>query len=248
MHIEDRVAIVTGAASGIGRATALALAEAGARAVVLADVEEGGLSETASQVEKSGSKPLSVPTDVSSVEAQRALFAAAERAFGRIDIVHNNAGLTTGTPPWPDCSLEIVAAMSDVNLKGVMIGTRLAIESMARSGGGAVVNTSSMAGLGPVLQEAAYCATKAGVVMLTQACAPLAKSHGVRVNCVCPGITDTPMLHSTGVGGGLAEYLEPIVAQVELILPEAIAAAVLDLVRDDTKAGEVIPVVNSPRQ
>jgi len=248
MNIENRVAIVTGASAGIGRATAVALAGAGARAVVLADIEADGLSETASQVDKAGSRPLIVPTDVTSIEAQQELFSAAERAFERVDIVHNNAGLTTGTPSWPDCSLEVIAAMSDVNLKGVMIGTRLGIETMSRTGGGVIINTSSVAGLGPMLQEAAYCATKAGVVMLTRACAPLAESHGIRVNCVCPGVTDTPMLRKTGIDGALAEYLELVVSQVVLIRPEEIAAEVLGLVRDDTKVGEVLPVMNQPRQ
>lgn len=246
MNIEDRVAIVTGAAAGIGRATAVALAEAGARGVVLADVDEVGLSETASAVEKAGAKALVVSTDVTSVQAQRAMFAAAQREFGQVDIVHNNAGLTTGTPSWPECSLEIVTAMSDVNLKGVLIGTRLAIDAMAGRGG-VIVNTSSIAGQNASLQEAAYCATKAGVIMLTQACAPLAETHGIRVNCVCPGMTDTPMLGKTGVDGQLAEYLKPLAAEIELVRPEEIAAAVLDFVRDDSQAGGVVTVANQPK-
>lgn len=247
MELENRVSIVTGAAAGIGRATALALAQEKARAVVLVDIDETGLAETASEVEAAGAKALIAPTDVTSVAAMQDLFARVEKDFGRLDILHNNAGLTTGTPSFPDCSIGIVAAMADVNLKGVMIGTRLGIDAITRAGGGAIVNTASVAGLAPSLNEAAYSATKAGVIMFTRSCAPLAESHGVRVNCVCPGIVDTPMLGKTGIDGQLAEYLQPIVGQIEILRPEEIAAAVLELIRDDSKAGEVVTVENRPK-
>ena len=136
----------------------------------------------------------------------------------------------------------------DVNLKAVLFGTRLAVPRMARHGGGVIVNTASMAACTPLPPEAVYCATKAGVAMFTRSCASLRESHGVRVNCVCPGITETPMIHAGGADGiGMADYLEPVYAAVRPIAPEEIAAAVLALIRDEDRAGEVVELPNQLR-
>jgi len=119
---------------------------------------------------------------------------------------------------------------------------------MARRGGGVIVNTASMAARTPLPPEAVYCATKAGVAIFTESCAGLRESHGVRVCCVCPGITETPMLHRTVPGGqGMAAYLQPVYAAVDPIAPERIAEAVLALVRDDDAAGVVVEIQNAPR-
>jgi 3-oxoacyl-[acyl-carrier protein] reductase len=248
MEIRERVAVVTGAASGIGRATAVALARAGARRVVLGDVDESGLAETARRVEEAGSQAPWVATDVSDPEALERLFDRAEADGGGLDILHNNAGLSGGTPTWPDISVDRIAKLVDVNLKGVLFGTRLALPRMARCGGGAIVNTASMAARTPLPPEAIYCATKVGVTMFTQSCAALGESHGVRVNCVCPGITETPMLQTTGAGGrGMADYLKPVYAALVPIEPGEIAAAVLALIEDDSQAGVVVELPNAAR-
>ena len=249
MKLRDRVAVVTGAASGIGRATAIALASAGARRVVLADLARAGLAATAREVEAAGAEAPCVPTDVRDPESLQRLLDRAEADDGGLDVLHNNAGLPSGTPTWPDIALERIADLLDVNLKGVLFGTRLALPRMARRGGGAIVNTASIAGHVPLLPEAVYCATKAGVEMFTRSCAGLRESHGVRVNCVCPGLTDTPMLQKTGPGGrGLADFLKPVHDAVRLIAPEDIAAAVLALVEDEAQAGAVVDVPNAPRR
>jgi 3-oxoacyl-[acyl-carrier protein] reductase len=244
MELADRVAIVTGAATGIGRATAVALAQAGARGVVLADVAD--VDETAALVSKAGAEPLPVPTDVSDLASLRQLFARTDEVFGRLDVLHNNAGLGEGTAVWPDVDPARCAAIVGVNLTGVVVGTRLAVEPMRRTGGGVVVNTASGAAHMPLPQQAVYAATKAGVVHFTRSCALLAESHGVRVNCVCPGLVDTPMVYGTGGGDRPADWLRPFFESVTLLQPEDIANVVLDLVRDDGKVAEIVTVENRP--
>lgn len=248
MEIRGRVAIVTGAAMGIGRATALALARAGARGVVLADVAEEALPDAASAVEAAGAKALPIRTDVRDAEAWEQLLDRAVSAFGGFQILHNNAGVTTGTPTWPEVSAERIERLLDVNLKGVILGTRLALPRIQAAGGGAIVQTASIAAHAPLPPEAVYCASKAGVVMFTRACAPLAESHGVRVSCVCPGVVETPMLRKTGPDGRIADYLKPIYDALVPLDPAEIAAAVLELVRDDASAGKVVDVGNASPQ
>ena len=246
MESQGRVAIVTGSATGIGRATAIALARAGARAVVLADLATNELEKTAELVRAEGAEVLPVRTDVSDLESLRELFSETERRFGGLDILHNNAGLGEGSSVWPDVDPARCRAIVDVNLTGVILGTQLALDPMRRGGGGIVVNTSSGGAFVPVPQQAVYAATKAGVVHFTRSCKPLFESHRVRVNCVCPGLVDTPMMRGTGDGVNVADWLRPVHDAVELLQPEDIAAAVLDLVRDDSQVGEAVVVENRP--
>lgn len=243
MDLQNRVAIVTGAARGIGRATAVALAKAGARAVVLADLKEPEMAETADRVSEAGAEPLSVPTDAGDLGSLRAVFAKTEASFGRLDILHNNAGLGEGPPDWPGIAPERAGAIVDVNLRGVILGTQLALPLMKQSGGGAVVNTASGAAFVPLPPQAVYAATKAGVVHFTKSCIPLHQSHGVRVTCVCPGLVDTDMPREAG-DGGVPDWLRPMWEAVKLLRPEDIADAVLDLVRAEDNAGEVVTVGN----
>lgn len=243
MEIADRVAIVTGAASGIGRATAVALAEAGAQGVVLADVK--AMDETAAAVSKAGATALAVTTDVSDLASLRALMARTEDVFHRLDILHNNAGMGEGASEWPDVDPARCAAIVGVNLTGVVLGTQLALDLMKRSGGGVVVNTASGGAFIPLPPQAIYVATKAGVVHFTKSCTHLVESHGVRVNCVCPGLVDTPMVLETG-DGQVADWLRPVHDSVTLLRPEEVARAVLDLVRDDARVGEIVMVENTP--
>jgi len=245
MEIEDRVAIVTGAARGIGRATAIALAEAGARGVVLVDLKAAELKESEELVSETGAQTLALEVDVSDLDSLRGMFDATESRFGRLDILHNNAGIGEGSGDWPAVSPERVAAIIGVNLAGVALGTRLAIEPMQRSGGGVIVNTASGGAFIPLPPQAVYVATKAGVVHFTRSCTTLAETHGVRVNCVCPGVVDTPMLRDTN-DGQIAPWLEAIMNTMTILRPEDIAAAVLELIRDDSKIGEVVSVENAP--
>lgn len=245
MKIKDTVAIVTGAARGIGQATAVALAKEGAKAVILVDVREPELAATAGLVEAAGAEAVKSCTDVGDLESLRSLFADTESRFGCLDILHNNAGLGEGNAEWPEVAPERAVAIIDVNLRGVILGTQLALDLMKKSGGGVIVNTASGGAFVPLPPQAVYVATKAGVVHFTRSCERLVESHGVRVNCVCPGLVDTDMVRDTG-GGQVADWLQPLATSVQLLEPLDIANAVLDLVRDDSKIAEVVSVDNLP--
>ncbi|MDG2304206.1 MAG: SDR family NAD(P)-dependent oxidoreductase [Candidatus Binatia bacterium] len=247
MEIEDKVAIVTGAARGIGRATAVALAAAGARAVVLADVKQDLSAETAELVRAQGAEPLALETDVSDLSSLRHTVAETEARFGGLHILHNNAGIGEGATDWPDVADERAAAIVDVNLRGVILGTRLALDPMKRSGGGAIVNTASGAAFTALPPQAVYAATKAGVVHFTRSCVALADSHGVRVSCVCPGLVTTEMVQESGPDGP-HPWLQSVIDAVQMLRPEDIAAKVLELVCDPKSAGEIVNVSNEPKQ
>lgn len=247
MDIDGKIAIVTGAARGIGRATAIALASEGARAVVLADLRATLSQETADLVRSAGAEPLVLETDVSQLDALRRLFTETEERFGGLHILHNNAGIGEGGTDWPEVRTERAVAIIDVNLRGVIVGTQLALEPMRRSGGGAVVNTASGGAFMPLPPQAVYVATKAGVVHFTRSCEPLGKTHGVRVSCVCPGLVETQMVRDSGGDGRPAEWLKPFMDSIEMLSPEDVADHVVALVRDPKSAGQVVSIDNVPR-
>lgn len=241
MEIAGKVALVTGAATGIGRATALAFAARGA-VVMVADVDDVQGTETLRLVDEAGGRGAFVLADVGYPHGVHEMFAAVERTFGGVDIVHNNAGLVSGEPAWPDMDLERIRAMVDVNLAGVAMGTQAAIQALRRRGGGAIVNTASTAALQPFPMDPVYGATKAAVVSLTLACVRFA-AEGIRVNAVLPGMTRTPIIDKTGDGTRPAPWLAPLIPTMTMIEPEEIAAAVVDLVESDA-AGEARVVAN----
>jgi len=194
--LAGRAAVVTGAASGIGRATAAALVAAGAR-VALADVDEAGLEESAAPL---GDAALVVRTDVSKRAEVDALVAAAVARFGRLDTIANVAGILheRSVVHTEEADLDRVLA---VNLKGVFFGCQAAARVMAKQGSGSIVNVSSSAAFEPYPTLSAYSMTKAGVVALTRVLATELGGAGVRVNAVAPGAVETPM--------GLARALNP---------------------------------------
>jgi NAD(P)-dependent dehydrogenase (short-subunit alcohol dehydrogenase family) len=233
-----KVAIVTGAGTGIGKATAAQLVAAGAK-VACVDISAATASATAAAL---GAGAIGVQADVSQPADVRRMFDETEAAFGPVDIVHNNAGLIGGEPLWPESPLEKVAAVIAVNLGGVAMGTEEAIRRMRRRGG-VVVNTASVAGLAPMPTDPVYSATKVGVLRIVESCAGFAQSDGIRVNAVLPGMVDTDMTNRhTGDGTKPAEWLQPIIAATTMLTPDDIAAAVLDIIRDDAKVAEQVIV------
>ena len=169
MEIEGKVALVTGGASGIGRATAIALADAGA-AVVIADVDEGG-GDTQRKIEDAGGRAAFLRTDVTRQGDIERMIAFAEETFGALHILHNNAGVNTGWPRFPAADHSAWNRTLAINLWAVISGTEAAVPLMKRSGGGAIVNSASLAGLIAFETDPIYAATKHGVVGLTRALA-----------------------------------------------------------------------------
>jgi len=266
LEISDKVALVTGAGSGIGRASAVRLATEGA-SVVVADVDDAGARETVAQIEAAGGKAAAVHADpslrsgqapravafradVTQEEDVRAMIAFAESTYGGLDILHNNAGIITGPPRWPDTEPEAWIRMLDINLRGVILGTQLALPAMRKRGGGAIVNTASMAGVGYGFPpNPVYAASKGGVVLFTASLAPLAAEANIRVNCVCPGVVDTPMLRRAADGPADTRVLDERLRSVPILAPEEIADCVVYFIRDDSLAGRALLVRNGlPRE
>jgi NAD(P)-dependent dehydrogenase (short-subunit alcohol dehydrogenase family) len=196
--LEERVAVVTGGNSGIGRAAALALAQAGAKVVVAARREPEGAAAV-SEIETAGGEALFVRTDVAKEADTERMVETALRTYGRLDIAFNSAGADTmGGVSKSTAVSELEEAdwdrIVDVNLKGVWLSMKYELRAMLEAGSGAIVNTSPIAGLVGVRNSAAYTASKHGVVGLTKAAALEVAGSGVRVNAVCPGTVQTPML------------------------------------------------------
>lgn len=187
-----RVALVTGAGSGIGRATALAFAREGAR-VAVADIRERDVAETAQMISDERGQAIAVVTDVSLARSVNALIVTTVATFGRLDCAFNNAGVNPERGPLADTTEELWDRILDTNLKGVYLGMKAEIPEMLRSGGGAIVNTASIVGLSGSRGHPAYVASKHGVVGLTRASARDYGPMGIRVNAVCPGAIYTPM-------------------------------------------------------
>jgi NAD(P)-dependent dehydrogenase (short-subunit alcohol dehydrogenase family) len=228
-----KVAFVTGAANGIGRAAALAFAREGA-GVVVADVSEPGSQETVRLVEGLGGRAVAVRCDVTRAEDVKAAMAKTVEAFGRLDFAFNNAGIEPRKPaPTADYDEAEWDRIIDVNLRGVFLCMKYEIPLILKEGGGAIVNTSSGAGVIGIKGSPAYTAAKHGLIGLTKAAALDYAAQNIRVNAICPGYIDTPMMgrFTGGTPEGRAKVIseEPVGRMGK---PEEIAAAVIFLCSD----------------
>jgi NAD(P)-dependent dehydrogenase (short-subunit alcohol dehydrogenase family) len=228
-RFEGKTAFITGAASGIGRATAVAFAAEGAR-VVVTDRVEAALQETAESVKESGGEVLAIACDVSKPEEIEAAVAQAVNTFGRIDCAFNNAGVENKATPLHEIELEEWDRILSINLRGTFVCMKHEIAQMVRQGSGVVVNTSSGAGIRGVAGGASYAASKHAMIGMTKSAALDYAKQNIRVNCVLPGNIATPMMDRfTGGDIQKAIDLEPV---GRLGKPEEIAEAVLWMCSD----------------
>ncbi len=239
--LKGKVGIVTGGGTGIGKATALAMAKAGAMLVIgNRDATKG--DEVVAMIQRAGGRAVFQKTDVSKPADVKALVARAVKEFGRLDLAFNNAGMDGEQVPIHEQDIDQAGILFDVNIKGVFFCMKYEIEQMLKSGGGAVVNTSSIFGLNGYPGWSLYVATKHAVTGMTKAAALDYAKRNVRVNAVGPGPVETPLLHK-GTGGDPHSYAA-FVPMGRIGQPEEIADAVVWLLSDEARyvTGHTLPI------
>lgn len=245
MHkrLNGKIALITGAASGIGKASALRFAAEGA-VVYANDLKDEALAPVIAQIRDSGGEAVACAADVTDAAAVQAMVDRVVSERGRIDVLFNNAG---GDQPSPtaDVSVERYRAVIALNLDSVFYGVKAALPAMIEQGGGVILTTSSGAGLNAVDGLAAYGAAKAGAANLMRSIATEYGKHGIRANTISPGPMDTPPFRAftSTLPGGLVAYAKQVPAG-KLGTPEDIAAAAAFLASDDAAfiSGVVLPV------
>ena len=232
MRVAGKVALVSGAARGIGAATAKLLAQEGA-AVVLGDVLETEGRQTAAGIVAGGGRATFMPLDVVSADSWQQVIAAAVAAYGKLDVLVNNAGIS-GRAAVGETDVETWERVMEINGKGVFLGTKLAIPELRKAGGGSIINISSIYGIVGSETSAAYHASKGAVRIFTKAAAIQYAAEGIRVNSVHPGFVDSPM---TAASHALPEVHNLRISRTPLGrmgTPEDIAAGILYLASDES--------------
>jgi len=204
-RLKNKIALITGASSGFGREAAILFAREGA-SVALADLDESGGSDAASEIASRGGRAIFIRTDVSRPAQIKAMIDETLSVFGRLDVLFNNAGVPMSATPVGDVTERQYERIIDVNLKGVVFGCVYGAGAIEKSGGGAIINTASMAALKGRPNISVYCASKGAVVALTKSLAIELAPKKIRVNAICPVATDTPMLPGFMPGAGGVDF------------------------------------------
>lgn len=228
-----KVAIVTGASSGIGRATALELAKRGA-AVVVGDYSDEGGKETAKLIADAGGKAVFVHVDVSNEAEVKAMVDAAITNYGRLDYLVNNAGIAAAGPPVPLHEVELTAfeKVQDINVSGVFLGTKHAVPHMLKSGGGSIVNVSSVAGARGFPGDPSYCTSKHALIGFTKSAALTYAKQGIRVNAIGPGVVYTAMTKFITDDEGASAGMLAVTPMGRFATPEEMAKPIAFLLSD----------------
>ncbi len=226
-QFEGRVALVTGAASGIGRASAIAFAQTGAR-VVVADIESDGGEETVDLIVRAGGEASFVNVDISCSDQVESLLQQVVSIYGRIDYAHNNAGMMSSGIPIDEYDEDLWDAVVNVNLKGTWLCMKHEIKWMRQQESGSIVNTASIAGMRGAPRASLYSATKHGVLGLTRSAAQELAPFGIRVNAICPSWVHTPPIETMfALIPGLQEHLTTLTPSGRLATSQDIANAVV---------------------
>ena len=240
-RLKNKVAIITGGGSGIGRATCLLFAREGARVVVADYVAEGG-NETVRQIAAANGQAVFVQTDVSKSADVQNMIGATIRNYGRVDVLFNNAGIEGPSAKLAHVKEEDWDRVIAIDLTSVYLGMKYVIPEMIKQGGGVILSTASVAGLVGFQGSGAYAAAKAGVINLTRLAALEYADKNIRVNCICPGVIETPMVERV-LGGRPRERVvrtEPI---GRFGRPEDIANAALFLAGDESSFATGAPFI-----
>lgn len=235
MWLADKVAIITGAAFGIGRATAELFAAEGAK-VILADIDASAGETAAETIRQNGHEARFVRCDVSREDEVAALIEAAETQYGGLDTIFNNAGIEQPVTPSDQVTSELFDKIIGVNLRGTFFGCKYAIPALRKRGGGTIVNNSSVSAFANVGGNVSYAASKGGVMSLTRVLAIELASEHIRVNAICPGVIDTPMnernLDLAEDKARVLERRKEITPLGRMGTPEEVARTVLYLASD----------------
>jgi len=236
MRLKDKVAIITGAGSGLGRASAILFAKEGARVVVAEIVSKDG-EETVKRVRDAGGDAVFCQTDVTKAADCEKMVKVAVEKYGKLDIMFNNAGALGASGPLARITEEQWNQVIALNLNSVFLGTRYAIPEMLQRGGGAIVNTASVGGIIPTRFGSPYCTAKAAVIQLTKATALDYAGRNIRANCILPGVMETNFLSKMGGNPERIEQYRQIALRSEPIgrfaQPEEVANVALFLASDE---------------